>query len=70
VNAKGLAQESEKAVRPQGNSLPAWKLVSLLGKALGHELGYDKLRQVRRAMEPEPGARLSDEAKIQTGVQA
>jgi NADH-quinone oxidoreductase subunit G len=58
VNAKGLAQESERAVFPQGNSVPAWKLVSMLARALGHEMEMSKLTQVRRAMAPDAGAAL------------
>lgn len=58
VNAKGLAQESERAIFPQGDSLPAWKLVFRLAQALGHELEMSKLSQVRRAMAPDAGAAL------------
>ncbi|MEZ4224886.1 MAG: 2Fe-2S iron-sulfur cluster-binding protein [Polyangiaceae bacterium] len=62
VNAKGLAQESERAILPQGDSLPAWKLVSELAKALGHQLRFSKLRDVRRAMAPDAGAALEGNA--------
>jgi NADH-quinone oxidoreductase subunit G len=34
VNANGLAQESDKAISPQGDSRPAWRLVAELGRAL------------------------------------
>jgi NADH-quinone oxidoreductase subunit G len=56
VNAKGLAQESERAITPQGESLPAWKLVALLGRALKLSIGWNKLSEVRAQMAPEAGA--------------
>jgi NADH-quinone oxidoreductase subunit G len=66
VNANGVAQESEKAISPQGESEPAWKLAALLGKALGFPMGWNKLSQVRKAMEPEAGAAVA----VQPGASA
>ncbi|HVU01544.1 MAG TPA: 2Fe-2S iron-sulfur cluster-binding protein [Polyangiaceae bacterium] len=54
VNAKGLAQESEQAFGPLGDSRPAWKLVAGLSVRLGKDLGFRKLADVRKAMTPEP----------------
>ena len=66
VNAKGMAQESEKAIAPRGDSLPAWKLVAVLAKALGLPMAWTKLAQVRRAMAPEAGATVAQS----TGAEA
>jgi NADH-quinone oxidoreductase subunit G len=66
VNAKGIAQQSERAVRPQGDSKPAWKMVGALARALGLPLAYEKLADVRRAMAPEAGASV---AELQTGAE-
>lgn len=60
VNKKGVAQESEKAIRPRGNSLPAWKLVTALAGALHFPLTWKKLADVRRAMQPEAGATVAE----------
>jgi NADH-quinone oxidoreductase subunit G len=51
VNARGMAQTSERAVRPHGDSLPAWRLAVLLAEELGLDLGWRKLSELRRAME-------------------
>ncbi len=50
INRQGLQQISERAIAPFGDSRPAWKLVSLLSEALGHPLGYKRVRDVQRAM--------------------
>ena len=69
VNAQGLAQESEKAIAPQGDSLPGWKLVAALGRALGFDMGIKKLADVRRAMAPEAGAAVAlGKAQAPAGV--
>lgn len=60
VNAKGLAQESEQAVGPAGDSRPAWKLAAALSVRLGRDLGWRKLADVRRSMSSEAGAALPD----------
>jgi len=54
VSAKGLVQASEKAVVAQGDSLPGWKVVAMLGRALGFAMPWQKLREVRAEMEPLP----------------
>lgn len=59
VNAKGMAQESEKAITPRGDSLPGWKLVAALAKQLGLPMAWTKLAQVRKAMAPEAGATVA-----------
>ena len=51
VNAKGIAQASERAILPLGSSRPAWKLLSLLSEKLGSPLGWKKLADLRRELE-------------------
>jgi NADH-quinone oxidoreductase subunit G len=71
VNAKGMAQLSERAVRPPGDSQPAWKLVALLARKLGVAFDWQRLSDLRREMAPEPGAALpGDAAKSSMGASA
>jgi NADH-quinone oxidoreductase subunit G len=56
VNSRGMAQKSERAIDPKGQSRPAWELVSRVGEALGYATHWRKLKDVRRAMEPETAA--------------
>jgi NADH-quinone oxidoreductase subunit G len=69
VNAKGLAQESEKVIRPQGDSLPGWKVVAALARELGHPLGWKKLAELRAAMPPARGS-VRPGPSINTGAGA
>lgn len=62
VNAQGLAQESERAIRPEADARPAWKLVAALGRELGFAMDWTRLRHVRAAMGPDPGAAMATEA--------
>lgn len=59
VNSQGMAQESERAIRPLGDSKPGWKLVAELGRAMGYPMSWKKLKDVRGAMAPEAGAALA-----------
>jgi len=52
VNAKGMSQESEKAITPQGDSKPAYRLIAELAAALGKPLGWKKLAELRALMAP------------------
>jgi NADH-quinone oxidoreductase subunit G len=52
VNGKGMAQLSEKALAAVGTESPAWLLVAQLGRALGFECGWAKLKEVRARMNP------------------
>jgi NADH-quinone oxidoreductase subunit G len=56
VNSRGMAQKSERAIDPKGQARPAWELVSRVGEALGYATHWRKLKDVRRAMEPETAA--------------
>jgi NADH-quinone oxidoreductase subunit G len=47
VNAKGIRQVSEKAIEPQGMSIPAWQRIAEVAMALGYEPSWSKLKQVR-----------------------
>lgn len=47
VNAKGLRQVSDKAIEPQGVSVPAWKHLAALASTLGLEPSFSKLKDVR-----------------------
>jgi NADH-quinone oxidoreductase subunit G len=53
VNAKGLAQLSERAVTCLGEARPAFKLVGELATELGHEMHFKRPLDVRRAMSGE-----------------
>ena len=55
VNAKGVHQVSDKAIQPQGSSLPGYEQVARLAKALGYEPTWSKLKDVRaRLSAPDP----------------
>ena len=57
VNRQGTAQQSERALRPRGDSRPGWELVARLARALGYAMDWKKLADVHRAMAPEASAR-------------
>jgi NADH-quinone oxidoreductase subunit G len=71
VNAKGMAQKSEAAIRPRGESRPAWEWAHLVAKALGLPYGFAKLSDLRRAMAPAaeaaPAAAAHPDAAPPTG---
>ncbi len=52
VNAKGMSQESERAIHPHGASQPAFRLISELATLMGKPLGWKKLAELRAAMAP------------------
>lgn len=52
VNAKGMAQDSERAITPRGDSLPAWQLLSALGERLGQPLPFKKAKELRVLARP------------------
>jgi NADH-quinone oxidoreductase subunit G len=52
VNAKGMSQESEKAIKPQGASKPAFQLIAEISAIAGKPLGFKKLAELRAAMAP------------------
>ena len=53
VNSRGMSQRTERAVDPKGQSRPAWELASRIGEILGYATQWRKLKELRRAMEPE-----------------
>jgi NADH-quinone oxidoreductase subunit G len=52
-----VTQRSERALTPQGDALPAWKLIAALARALGYAMDWKKLADVHRAMAPEASSR-------------
>ena len=55
VNSAGLAQTTEQAILPMGLSLPAWKWISHLAKALGHDFYLKTSDDARRLIEGPAG---------------
>jgi NADH-quinone oxidoreductase subunit G len=68
VNRQGLAQESERALRPRGDARPGWELVARLARALGYALDWKKLADVHRAMAPEAYALSPSEASSEAST--
>jgi len=62
VNAKGMAQESEKTINPQGASKPAFRLIADLAALAGKPLGFKKLAELRAAMAPAAPRSVSSES--------
>ena len=62
VNAKGLAQESERAIRPKGDSRPAWQLIAAVARELGHDLGFKRLSEIKAAAASVPVVPPASEA--------
>jgi len=58
VNAKGMGQQSLRAIAPADDAQPGWKLVADLAEALGQKFAWSKLKELRAVMpavkEPEP----------------
>jgi NADH-quinone oxidoreductase subunit G len=62
VNRDGIAQVSDRVIRPQGESEPAWKLLNALALRLGKDLGFKKVADVQSALVPqERGAAAAPE---------
>ncbi len=49
VNKDGLRQLSDKAIEPIGASKPGWEQVAAVAKALGHDLGIKRVKEIRAA---------------------
>jgi len=47
VNFKRVRQVAEKALEPQGASLPAWEQLAALGQAMGLDASWTRLKQIR-----------------------
>jgi len=50
VNAAGLSQVSEKAIEPQGDSLPAWRHVLALAAKLGITLPFARAKDLEKVL--------------------
>lgn len=59
VNNKGLAQRSERAIPPQGESQPGWQWVVAVAQVLGHKIGFGKLSELRKSLSGAPTATTS-----------
>jgi NADH-quinone oxidoreductase subunit G len=68
INSAGLSQVSERAIMPKGLSLPAWKWVSHLAHALGHDLNLKTSDEARALFEAQPAA-MSQSSTAQTESQ-
>src|SRR5664280_1756315 len=68
VNAQGLPQVSEQAILPMGLSIPGWKWVSHIARALGHDLSLGSASDARRLFEHDSGAIVA-ESTAQMGAQ-
>jgi NADH-quinone oxidoreductase subunit G len=62
VNAKGMAQESEKVITPQGSSKPAFRLIAELSTAAGKPLSWKKLAELRAGMAPPARSSVAPES--------
>lgn len=50
VNVQGIPQNSEQAVAPRGDSLPAWKLVLRLAERLKKDLPFGRAKEIKAAV--------------------
>ncbi len=66
MNTEGRLQMARKAVSAPGEAQEDWKIISLLAKHAGYDLGYKSIFDVRGAMVgmPEIGDYLTSEFKI------
>jgi NADH-quinone oxidoreductase subunit G len=69
MNAKGVVQESEQAIEPQGQSRPAWKLAAALGVRLGVPIPWRSLEELRAALAGAPAqAVVAPKRSLQPGA--
>jgi NADH-quinone oxidoreductase subunit G len=70
VNRQGIRQVGERALIPQGASRPAWEITRLLATALGLELPFTRLKDIRAGLVPggAQGAPAATAAAITTGA--
>ncbi len=65
VNRDGIAQLSQRAISPRGDSQPAWKLVSALAALLGKNVRFKKVSDVQAALGLDSGSpKATQEAGI------
>jgi NADH-quinone oxidoreductase subunit G len=60
VNAKGTKQRAEKSIELLGAARPAWEHVATLGRSLGYEIGWGKLREIRARLGLDGASRAAD----------
>jgi NADH-quinone oxidoreductase subunit G len=51
LNEDGIEQVAERAIAPQGQSLPAWKLISSLARSIGRPFPFKTLGEVRQVLD-------------------
>jgi NADH-quinone oxidoreductase subunit G len=59
VNRQGIAQETERAITPRGDSRPAFRWILDLARALDKPPAWYKLDELRAAMQPRASASLA-----------
>jgi len=66
MNTEGRLQMARKAVSTVGEAQEDWKILALLAKHAGYDLGYKSIFDVRNAMNglPDIGERMDVEFKI------
>jgi NADH-quinone oxidoreductase subunit G len=65
VNDKGMAQRFQPAITPAEGVRPAWETLAALAKAMGKDLGFSQLAELRRGMVASaPGASSATEARV------
>ena len=57
AGATEQTQRAERALTPQGDATPGWKLIVSLAQTLGYAMNWKKLADVRAAMGPDSSAR-------------
>jgi NADH-quinone oxidoreductase subunit G len=68
MNAKGMVQESEQAVKPAGQARPAWKLAAALGLRLGVTIPWRTLEELRTALQGKPLTPEAPQRSAQPGA--
>jgi len=70
VNRQGFRQVGGRAILPQGASKPAWELTKLLAAALGLDVPFTRLKDIRAGLvgSGTPAAASRDVAAVTTGA--
>ena len=73
VNRQGLRQVADRAILPQGAAKPAWEVTRLLAAALGLEVPFTRLKDIRTGLingsgASTPAAPTRDASAITTGA--
>ncbi len=63
INKDGLTQTFKRAIHPAAGIKPAWEVLRELATALGHELDFESLKQLRASFAPPPMAPAQQSAQ-------